>query len=66
VKTASRQGIPYHHDILRALKEQDSAAAVAAHIGLTEQSFGEDYDARLDMIAERTAAADAGRRSRLA
>jgi GntR family transcriptional repressor for pyruvate dehydrogenase complex len=52
----SRQGIPYHHDILRALKEHDAAAAVAAvaaHIGLAEQTFGEDYDTRLDMIAKR-------------
>lgn len=52
----SRRGIPYHQDILIAIRKRDPDAAVdavSAHIGIAEQTFGADYDIQLDDIASR-------------
>lgn len=52
----SRQGVPYHADILQAIKDGDVTAAVAAvegHIGLAERTFGDDYDKSLELIAKQ-------------
>ena len=54
--TISRRGIPYHQDILKAIRARDPEAAVAAvsaHIAIAEQTFGDDYDKPLDDIARR-------------
>lgn len=50
------RGAPYHQQVLDAMKQGDAETAVSAmaeHILLAAQTFGEDYDKQLDEIARQ-------------
>jgi GntR family transcriptional regulator, transcriptional repressor for pyruvate dehydrogenase complex len=50
----ARRGIPYHLQIMQALRDKSPEAAVAAmsdHIHLAEHTYGPDLDESLDLIA---------------
>ncbi|MCO6004212.1 FadR family transcriptional regulator [Actinoallomurus purpureus] len=55
--SVSREGIPYHHEVLDAIRARDPQAARAAmegHLLVALRTYGKDLDRSLDFIAQRT------------
>jgi GntR family transcriptional repressor for pyruvate dehydrogenase complex len=53
----SREGIPYHHEILNAIHARDPQAAGTAmvgHLNVALRTYGNDLDQPLDLVAQRT------------
>jgi len=52
----SREGIPYHEQMLRAIESHDEAAAAKAargHLLVSERRYGDDMDVDLDVLMRR-------------
>lgn len=61
--TVSREGIPYHREILGAIEAREperARAGAEGHIGLASSLYGNDLDRSLDAIARRELARQAG------
>ncbi|MGH9163699.1 MAG: FadR/GntR family transcriptional regulator [Vicinamibacteraceae bacterium] len=53
----SREGVPYHQEIFDAIRSRDGAAASAAmagHLEVALQTYGDDLDRPLDLLAQRS------------
>jgi DNA-binding FadR family transcriptional regulator len=49
-------GLPYHHEILEAIRDRDrdrARAAMSDHLSVAEKLYGEDFKRSLDGIAQR-------------
>lgn len=52
----SREGLPYHDKILRAIGDRDPAAAreaIEEHLLIARRLYGDDLERRLDLVARR-------------
>ncbi|WP_433412496.1 FadR/GntR family transcriptional regulator [Microtetraspora malaysiensis] len=54
--SVSREGVPYHQEILSAITARDPKAAsdaMAAHLDVALRTYGDDLDQSLDLVAQR-------------
>ncbi|GLW98967.1 transcriptional regulator [Microtetraspora sp. NBRC 16547] len=54
--SVSREGVPYHQEILNAIAARDPDAASAAmtgHLDVALRTYGDDLDQSLDLVAQR-------------
>ncbi|MFD4026284.1 FadR/GntR family transcriptional regulator [Streptomyces sp. NPDC058576] len=52
-----REGVPYHREILCAIRARDPEAAAAAmtgHLDVALRTYGDDLDKSLDLVAQRS------------
>lgn len=54
--TVSRAGVPYHREVLEAIRSRDSTRAQRAmegHLSIAFHTYGNDLDRSLDLVAQR-------------
>jgi hypothetical protein len=52
----ARVGLPYHHEVLEAIRDGEgdrARAAMSDHLSVAEKRYGEDFEKSLDRIAQR-------------